>query len=583
MYLEKVPNRNSPPAVLVRESYREDGKVKKRTLANLSKLPPELIEKIGKILKGGKVIEEMANSFEITKSRGHGQVMAVWGMAKKLGLPKIIGEKGEAERNIVLAMVISRILNAGSKLATARYLNEESGNTTLGEMLGLGEITEEELYKAMDWLGERQEKIEKKLAEKHLKEGEIILYDVTSTYMEGKKCQLGKYGYNRDKKRGKVQIVWGMLCNKEGCPVAVEVWSGNTSDTKTLGEQIRKVKEKFGIEKIVWVGDKGMITETRIREEMAEAEGIEWITSLRRVQIKELLKQEEMQLSLFDEKNLVEIESEEYAGERLIVCRNPILAEKRRGERKSLIDVAEKELEKIAIATQRKKQRLTGKTAIAMRLGKLISKNPGCKYFSWQIEENSFVYSKNEEKIEEENKLDGVYVIRTSVPPAEMSATTVVKSYKTLSKVEQAFRCCKSMDLKVRPIYHYLENRVKAHVFLCMLAYYVEWHLRELLAPLLFEESDSAWIDEEPSTVMREKEDAIHNKAKKGRKKRTEEGLPIHSFQTLLANLGTITMNWIQPIGYDETFGFEKITKPTVLQEKVFELLGVPLVCTQTG
>lgn len=583
MYLEKVPNRNSPPAVLVRESYREDGKVKKRTLANLSKLPPELIEKIGKILKGGKVIEEMANSFEIRKSRGHGQVMAVWGMAKKLGLPKIIGEKREAERNIVLAMIVSRILNPSSKLATARYLNEESGNTTLGEMLDLGEIREEELYKAMDWLGERQEKIEKKLAEKHLKEGEIILYDVTSTYMEGKKCKLGKYGYNRDKKRGKLQIVWGMLCNKEGCPVAVEVWAGNTSDTKTLGEQIRKVKEKFGIEKIVWVGDKGMITETRIREEIAVTEGIEWITSVRRVQIKELLKQEEIQLSLFDEKNIVEIEAEEYKGERLIVCRNPILAEERRKERKSLIDVAEKELEKIAIATQRKQKRLTGKTAIAMRLGKLISKKSGCKYFSWQIEENSFVYSKNEEKIAEENKLDGLYVIRTSVPATEMSGTAVVKSYKSLSKVEQAFRCCKTMDLKVRPIYHYLEKRVKAHVFLCMLAYYVEWHLRELLTPLLFEESDSAWIDEGASTVMKEKEDAMNGNVKKGRKKRTEEGFPVHSFQTLLANLGTITMNWIQPVGYDESCGFEKITKLTAFQEKVFELLGIPLICTQTG
>ena len=407
----------------------------------------------------------------------------------------------------------------------------------------------------------------------------MILYDVTSTYIEGKKCQLGRYGYNRDKKRGKLQIVWGMLCNKEGCPIAVEVWAGNTSDTTTLAKQIRKVKEKFGIEKIVWVGDKGMITETRIREEMAEAEGIEWITSLRRVQIKELLKQEEMQLSLFDEKNLVEIESAEYQGERLIVCRNPILAEERRKERKSLIEATEKELEKIAIATQRTKKRLTGKEAIAMRVGKLVGKKPGYKYFSWQIEENSFVYSKNEEKIAEENQLDGVYVIRTSVPAKEMSERAVFKGYKSLSKVEQAFRCCKSMDLKVRPIYHYLEKRVKAHVFLCMLAYYVEWHMRELLAPLLFESSEEAWIDEEAS----KKEDAMNSKVKKGRKKRTEEDLPVHSFPTLLANLATITMNWIQPVGYDESCGFEKITKLTVFQERVFELLGVPLICTQTG
>ena len=578
MYIEKVPNRNSPPAVLLRESYREGEQVKKRTLANLSKLPDDIIDNLKLALKGAtlSMTEGIPNHFEVIRSLPHGHVMAILETIKKLGLDKIISEKSSRIRNLVVAMIVARIINPKSKLATARGFNSETCSQSLGQLLDLEKADEDELYNALDWLLEKQEKIEKHLALKHLESGTLVLYDVTSTYLEGNGCELGKYGYNRDKKKGKTQIVFGLLCSAKGCPIAVEVFEGNTSDGATLGGQIEKVRKGWGIENVVWVSDRGILTNSKIKELVKPIEGLDYITGLTKPQIRKLAEVEVIQLGLFDQVNLVEFESEDYPDERLIACRNPFIAQKNQLQREALLEAVEKELDLIVQATQREKRALKGQDKIALRVGKILNQFKVNKYYNLEITEEGFSYQRKLELIAQETALDGVYVLRTSLESTLMDAATTVKAYKSLSQVEEAFRCYKSIDLKVRPIYHYKGDRVKAHIFLCMLAYYVEWHLKQCLAPLLFEDEE---IDDSSLNVI--KANRSESAQSKERKKRNQENFPVHSFRTLLEDLGTICLNTVECTIREGSYRFSKITRPTQLQQQALDLLGVSLICTQ--
>ncbi|NER28000.1 MAG: IS1634 family transposase [Symploca sp. SIO1C4] len=580
MYIERVPNRNSPPAVLLRESYREGDKVRKRTVANLSKLPDEVIDNLRIVLKGGVAIENYGDAFQITRSLPHGHVAAVLGTINKLKLPALIDSKYSRNRSLILAMIVARILNPRSKLATARGLNQETCFSSLSKLLKLEYADEDELYEALDWLLSRQVEIENQLANQHLSEGSLVLYDVSSSYFEGKNCPLAKYGYSRDKKKGKLQIVFGLLCNKEGCPIAVEVFSGNTNNTETLGKQIEKVRSRFGLRRVVWVGDRGMITQTRINLELTEKEGIDWITALRGSQIRKLAEVEVIQLGLFDQTNLVELESSFYPGERLIACRNPIVAQSNQLKREQLLQATEKELESIVAATNREKRALIGADKIGLRVGKVINRYQVGKFFNLEITETSFSYSRKKDLLSVEAALDGLYVICTSVDAQILDAPATVRTYKNLSVVKQAFRAYKTMDLKVRPIYHHLEHRVRAHVFLCMLAYYVEWHIKQALTPMLFVEVESELALLASSDVVPQAKRS-KKALSKARKQKTPDNLPVHSFSTMMADLGTITLNTINTRIEGKDITFEKITQPTPLQQKAIELLNVSLVCTQ--
>ncbi|OPF17078.1 tail length tape measure protein [Microcystis aeruginosa KW] len=578
MYIEKVPNRNSPPAVLLRESYREGEQVKKRTLANLSKLPDDIIDNLKLALKGAtlSMTEGIPNHFEVIRSLPHGHVMAILETIKKLGLDKIISEKSSRIRNLVVAMIVARIINPKSKLATARGFNSETCSQSLGQLLDLEKADEDELYNALDWLLEKQDKIEKHLALKQLESGTLVLYDVTSTYLEGNGCELGKYGDNRDKKKGKTQIVFGLLCSAKGCPIAVEVFEGNTSDGATLSGQIEKVRKGWGIENVVWVSDRGIFTNSKIKELVKPIEGLDYITGLTKPQIRKLAEVEVIQLGLFEQVNLVEFESEDYPDERLIACRNPLIAQKNQLQREALLEAVEKELDLIVQATQREKRALKGQDKIALRVGKVLNQFKVNKYYNLEITEEGFSYQRKLELIAQETALDGVYVLRTSLESTLMDAATTVKAYKSLSQVEEAFRCYKSIDLKVRPIYHYKGDRVKAHIFLCMLAYYVEWHLKQCLAPLLFEDEE---IDDSSVDVI--KANRSESAQSKERKKRNQENFPVHSFRTLLEDLGTICLNTVECTIREGSYRFSKITRPTQLQQKALDLLGVSLICTQ--
>ncbi len=575
MYIESVPNRNSPPCTLLRESYREQGRVKKRTIANLSTWPAHLVEGLGRLLKGGLVVDRVEESFDVVRSRFHGHVAAVLGSLRAVGLDGIIGEKNSREHALSVAMIVDRLIDPQSKLATARGLGDETMFSTLGEMLGVESAKEDELYAAMDWLAERQESIEVKLAARHLHNGSLVLYDVTSTYFEGKTCPLAKLGHNRDGKKGKLQIVFGLLCTAEGCPVAVEVFSGDTGDPSTLQKEITKIRDRFGLERIIMVGDRGLITEARIREELRPVEGLEWITALRSVQIRKLVEDGSLQLSLFDEQDLGEITTPTYPDERLVVCRNPLLAEERARKREDLLNATERELQKIVHATCRPKRRLKGKAKIALKVGKVLNKFKVGKHFHLTIGEEGFSFERKESRIAAEAALDGIYVIRTSLTSHRLQAEGVVRAYKQLSVVERAFRSYKSIDLKVRPIYHHLEKRVRAHVFLCMLAYYVEWHMRRLLAPILFDDDDPQAAQAQRTSIVAPAQRSASAKTKASRK-RTKDDFPVHSFQTLLKDLATICKNRIQPRLPDAPV-FEKVTIPTPLQQRAFQLLQVKL------
>ncbi|BBH38074.1 transposase [Microcystis viridis NIES-102] len=520
--------------------------------------------------------EGIPNHFEVIRSLPHGHVMAILETIKKLDLDKIISEKSSRIRNLVVAMIVARIINPKSKLATARGFNSETCSQSLGQLLDLEKADEDELYNALDWLLEKQDKIEKHLALKHLESGTLVLYDVTSTYLEGNGCELGKYGDNRDKKKGKTQIVFGLLCSAKGCPIAVEVFEGNTSDGATLSGQIEKVRKGWGIENVVWVSDRGILTNSKIKELVKPIEGLDYITGLTKPQIRKLAEVEVIQLGLFEQVNLVEFESEDYPDERLIACRNPFIAQKNQLQREALLEAVEKELDLIVQATQREKRALKGQDKIALRVGKILHQFKVNKYYNLEITEEGFSYQRKRELIAQETALDGVYVLRTSLESTLMDAATTVKAYKSLSQVEEAFRCYKSIDLKVRPIYHYKGDRVKAHIFLCMLAYYVEWHLKQCLAPLLFEDEE---IDDGSLNVIKaSRGESVQSKE---RKKRNQENLPVHSFRTLLEDLGTICLNTVECTIREGSYRFSKITRPTQLQQKALDLLGVSLICTQ--
>lgn len=575
MYIARIPNRSSPPAVLLRESYREGGKVKKRTLANLSKLPAEVVEGLRSLLRGGVAVEELSEAFEIVESLPWGHVRAVLGTARKLELDGLLSPNACPQRDRVMAMIVARVLDPASKLATTRGLGREAHLGALRAELGLGEIRAEQLYDALDWLYLQQAAIEKRLARRHLSEGSLVLYDVTSSYFEGCACPLADYGYSRDGKKGKLQVVFGLLCNRQGCPIAVEVFEGNTGDPKTLKSQIEKVQERFGLERVVFVGDRGMLTSARIREDLEGVDGLDWISALRSSDIRKLEAVAGLQFSLFDERGFVELTDPAFPGERLIVCRNPLLAEERARKREELLEATERELDKIVRATQRPKRKLKGKDTIGLRVGRVLDKFKVAKHFRLEITETSFTYRRDEDKIAQEAALDGIYVVRTSLPDSAMDAEDVVRSYKGLSVVERAFRSSKTVELLVRPIYHYLPERVRAHIFLCMLAYYLEWHLRDRLASLLFDDEDKNEAQAQRDSVVAPAE-VSSSARKKASTGRTADGLPVHSFRTLLDALSTLTKSLVQPrFATAETF--EKISRPTPLQEKAFSLLGLRL------
>lgn len=581
MYVVAIPNRTSPPAILLRESYREGGKVKNRTLANLTGWPEARIEALREALRVGTKAHrrgtklpsghhDLQDAFEIVRSRPHGHVLATLGTLRKLGLHRMLSSKPGRSRDLAVAMIVQRILDPRSKLGTSRGLDSETLQSTLAESLEIQTVSADELYEAMDWLLGRQVAIETALAKRHLSEGCLVLYDLTSVHLEGRCCPLARLGYSRDGYRGKLQVEFGVITNAEGCPVAVEVFEGNVGDPRTLAPQVQKLRERFGLEHVILVGDRGMITSARIREDL-RPHHLDWITALRGPAIKQLVKRGSFQLSLFDDRDMAEISSPEYPGERLIVCRNPLLAAERARKREELLQATERELEKIAVATQRTQRRQRGQQAIAARVARVINRYKMEKHFHYAITDDSFRYERNQASISTEASVDGIYVIRTSVAAERLDAEQTVQFYKRLSRVERAFRCLKTVDLKVRPIYHRKEQRVRAHILLCLLAYYVEWHMRRALAPLLFDDDDPSAgeaLRTSPVTPARRSPRATQ----KATTKRTEHGAPVHSFQSLLSDLATLVKNRIEPRGI-EGVAFDKTTVPTPLQRRALALL----------
>jgi transposase len=570
MYVESVPNRNSPPAILLREASRLDGKVVKRTLANLSAWPPLQVDSLRRLLKGEAVVSP-ADAFQIQRSIPHGHVAATLGTLRRLGLEPILSRSTRAERDFVVAMIVARILEPSSKLATARGFRLETRTSSLAAVLGLDDAMDEtQLYHALDWLLTRQQSIENALAKRHLSEGSLILYDLSSTYFEGRHCPLARFGHSRDERSGNLQIVFGLLTDSEGCPVAIEVFEGNTADPKTVAPQVDKLRQRFHLKNIILVGDRGMLTSARIREDLQPREGLQWISALKSVQIQQLVHGGALQLSLFDQLDLAEIEHSSYRGERLIACRNPVLAEERSRKRKELLEATEKQLNKIVEATKRKKKPLRGRKEIGLAVGKVLGRYKMGKHFQLFIEEDGFRCERKQDNIDREAALDGIYVIRTSVPADKLSSDQVVGNYKRLSSVERAFRSLKSVDLKIRPIYHRLADRVRAHVFLCMLSYYVEWHMRRALAPILFEDDDPQAAAAARKSMVGPAERSSKAKSKDFLK-RTEDGTPVHSFQTLLKDLATLTRNEVR-VG-EQTL--QMLATPTSVQQRALQLLKV--------
>lgn len=570
MYVTRVPNRGSPPAILLRESYRAGGKVRTRTLANLSRWPEAKIEALRRVLKG-ETLAPAPDRLTIERSLPHGHVAAVLGLARKLGLDRLLQRRPGRLATLALALVVARVLEPAAKLATARQLSEATAAHSLGAVLGLGAVDEDELYRALDLLGEAQPRIEAALARRHLKDGCLVLYDVTSSWLEGRCCELARFGYSRDGRRDKLQIVFGLLCTAEGCPIAVEVFEGDTADPATLAAQIAKLKQRFRLGRVVLVGDRGMITAARIEGELRPA-GLDWITALRAPAIQALAAEGgPLQLSLFDQRDLAEIASPDFPDERLIVCRNPDLAAERARKRAALLAATEQDLAKIRAATLRARRPLRGRDAIALRVGAVLGRRKVAKHFHLTITDQSLTYARDETGIAREAALDGFYVVRTSVPAATLDAAATVLAYKSLAQVERAFRSLKTVDLEVRPIHHRLAGRVRAHVFLCLLAYYVQWHLRRTLAPLLFDDHDrEAAAAQRASPVAAARvSPAAAAKTKTGR---SDDDRPVHSWRTLLADLATLTRNTVR---LGDAPPISLLTRPTPLQAEVFHRLGL--------
>ena len=579
MYIESIPNRDSPPAVLLRESYREDGKVRKRTLANLSCLGSEVIEGLKVLLRGGVAVPSAAEVFTVERSLPHGHVAAVLGSARGCGAAVWFGAAPAPIQPLLLAMLVARVIEPASKLATHRQLCDDTASTSLGRVLGVGQCSADELYGALDWLHEAQPAIERRLARQHLTGATLVLYDLTSTWLTGRCCELAARGHSRDGKRDDPQIVFGLVCSGEGCPIAVEVFKGNTADPATVGAQVAKLKDRYGLAHLAWVGDRGMLTSARI-EQVLKPQGMDWVSSLRAPQIAQLAEEHgPFQPSLFDERNLLELSSQHFPGERLVVCRNPLLAEERARKRLDLLAATEVDLAKIVAATQRARKPLRSQDAIALRVGRVIGRFHMAKHFELSITESTLAYHRKADAIAAEAALDGLYVIRTSLAVDKLDAGATVAAYKSLSHVERAFRSIKTIDLHVRPVFHYNETRVRAHVFLCMLAYYVEWHMRERLKPMLF---DDEYLDEASATRASPVAKAIrsdHAKAKDATKL-ADDGLPLHSFRTLLKDLATLAYN-ITHTSLNPEAKIVLTTRPTPTQSKAFELLALNPACTQ--
>ena len=579
MYIESIPNRDSPPAVLLRESYREDGKVRKRTLANLSCLGHEVIEGLKVLLRGGVAVPSAPEVFSVDRSLPHGHVAAVLGSARGCGASVWFGSAPQPLQPLLLAMLVARVIEPASKLATHRQLRDDTASTSLGRVLGVGQCSADDLYRALDWLHEAQPAIERRLARQHLAGATLVLYDLTSTWLTGRCCELAARGHSRDGKRDDPQIVFGLVCSAQGCPIAVEVFKGNTAGPATVAAQVCKLKDRFGIERLAWVGDRGMLTSARI-EQVLRPQGMDWVSSLRAPQIMQLAEEHgPFQPSLFDERNLLELSSQHFPGERLVVCRNPLLAQERARKRLELLAATEAGLDKIVAATQRARKPLRGEDAIGLRVGRIIGHFHMAKHFELTITETSLSYRRKLGAIGAEAALDGLYVIRTSVPAAQLDAGAAVAAYKSLAHVERAFRSMKTTDLHVRPVFHYTEQRVRAHVFLCMLAYYVEWHMRERLKPMLF---DDEHLDEASAARASPVAKALrseHAKAKDA-SKTAGDGLPLHSFRTLLKDLGTLAYN-ITHTSLNPEAKIVLTTRPTPLQSKAFELLALTPACTQ--
>lgn len=566
MYIERVPNRNSRPAILLREGWRDGKKIRKRTIANLTNWPEQKVEALRRLLKDEPMVSA-DEAFIVERSIPHGHVEAVLHTIKSLGLDGVISSKRCRKRDLVVAMIAERLIRPCSKLATTRLWH----TTTLAEELGVADADEDDLYEAMDWLLGRQRRIEKKLAVRHLSEGSLVLYDVTSSYYEGRTCPLACFGHNRDSKKGKLIIVYGLLTDDAGRPVAVEVYPGNTGDPSTVPDQVEKLRKRFGLRRVVLVGDRGMLTQTQLNS-VKEHRGLGWISALKFHAIRKIANEGHLQMSLFDEQDLAEIKSPEFSGERLIACYNPILANRRRQKREKLLAATEKELEKIVREVVRRTNTPLDKAEIGKKVGKIINRYKVGKHFSVEIKNSAFSFSRKDESISRESEMDGIYVIRTSEPADRISAEDTVRSYKKLEQVEWAFRCMKGVDLLVRPIHHRTEDHVRAHILLFMLAYYVEFHMRKALAPLLF--------DDEELNAQRKKRDPVKPAKPSASAKRkktvrlTSDGLEVQSFQTLLSNLATRCRNRCRMKSDPDESKFYQLTEPNPLQKKALELLG---------
>ena len=577
MYIERVPNRNSPPAVLLREAWRENGKTRKRTVGNLSALPYETVEAVRSALKGDVVpaalaIAEPRKNLEITNVRHHGHVAAIVAMIKRSGLLQSIDRKPSRERDVVVAMIADRLLHGDSKMATARHCQTETAATTLGELLSLEDLDEHECYHAMDWLLERQESIQKKLAKKHLTDGEPVLFDLSSSYFEGHTCPLAKHGYSRDKRGDLPQVNYGMYCNAQGVPIGVEVLAGNENDHIAFPKAVERIRTDFGCKNAIFIGDRGMISGKAIDECLRGEAGAQWITALNNGSIAKLRKQGSIQLSLFDERDLVSITHGDYPDERLIICRNPLLADERARKREALLTATEKLLAKVKAKVDRKRNPLRGESEIGVEVGKVVNSKKVAKHFCLVIEDGRFEYSRDREKIDAESSLDGLYIIRSNVEASRMSDEQVVGHYKNLALVERAFRSLKSIDLRVRPIHHRLSDRVRSHIFLCMLAYYIEYQLRRLLAPLMFVDEDKcsaelrdSIVSPAPRSESAKRKDSMHC---------NEADVPLSSFRDILESLSAITRSSVIIAGHPKG-RFTATSRPTPYQQEIIDHLGI--------
>jgi Transposase DDE domain len=569
MYVTRVPNRGSPPAILLRESFRDGDKVRTRTLANLSHWPETKIEALRRVLKGDAVAA--AERIEIERALPHGHVAAALGTARRIGLDRLLPRRPERLAKLALALVVARVIEPAAKLATARQLSAATAAHSLGAVLGLGEVDEDELYAALDLIGAAQPRIEAALARRHLADGCLVLYDLTSSYLEGRRCELARFGYSRDGRRDKLQIVFGLLCAADGCPVAVEVFEGNVGDPATLAAQIAKLKQRFKLGRVILVGDRGMITSARIEEEVRPA-GLDWITALRAPAVQALAAEDgPLQLSLFDERDLAEIASPDYPGERLVVCRNADLAAERTRKRAELLDATQADLARIKARVERARNPLRGRDAIGLAIGAVLGRRKMAKHFRLTIADDAFDFARLDDAIAAEAALDGIYVLRTSVPAETLDAAATVLAYKSLARVERAFRSIKTVDLEVRPIHHRRAGRVRAHVFLCMLALHLAWHMRRALAPILFDDDDRRAAEAaRPSPVAAARPSPAA--AAKAASKRTRDRRPAHSFRTLLQDLATLTRNTVRlGDGMPATI----LSRPTILQQDAFDRLAI--------